>query len=149
MIRWEEIIAKAVAAAGYLLWGCVRRSSHESLLLQVMIEKEGGIEIGDCVLAHKQIMACLDVEGVARDLYRLEVSSPGVERQFFTWAQCVPYVNHGVQCTRKQPMDGRKKIKGILRDVSAGTLTIVEEDVVHVIEWDHIANIHLSAEVIK
>jgi ribosome maturation factor RimP len=153
MIQWEDIIAKAVAAVGYVLWGCVRRSSNDGLLLQVMIQKNDvnpAVEIGDCVAAHKQIIACLDVEGVSRDLYRLEVSSPGVERQFFTLSQCASYIGQGVQCTCKQPiMDGRKKIKGILKDIGVGTVTIAEDETVHIIEWDHISNIHLRAEVIK
>ena len=149
MTHWGTIVEKAVIAAGYQFWGCVESSEPGGLVLRVSIESEdgSGIEIGDCVKAHKQIGACLDVEGVSRDAYRLEVSSPGMERQFFRIEQCKPYIGQSVHCRLKVPVDGRRKITGVMSEASAGVIGIEEGESVHQIDWDHISKIHLKVEV--
>jgi len=46
--------------------------------LRVFINKDGGIEIEDCVFVSKQLSKILDEQDLIKTQYYLEVSSPGV-----------------------------------------------------------------------
>ena len=48
--------------------------------LRVYADKEGGINIDDCVLISRALEAKLDAEDFIEDAYILEVSSPGLGR---------------------------------------------------------------------
>jgi ribosome maturation factor RimP len=48
--------------------------------LRVFVDKEGGVTLDDCADVSREISAQLDVEDVIQTAYRLEVSSPGLDR---------------------------------------------------------------------
>ena len=50
------------------------------LLLRVIIDKEGGVTHDDCERFSKSLGALLDIEDPFLGSYRLEVSSPGLDR---------------------------------------------------------------------
>ncbi len=50
------------------------------LLLRVIIDKEGGVTLNDCERFSKSLGAVLDIEDPFLGSYRLEVSSPGLDR---------------------------------------------------------------------
>jgi ribosome maturation factor RimP len=49
-------------------------------LLRLFIDKPGGITLDDCVDVSREVGALLEVEDVIESSYRLEVSSPGLDR---------------------------------------------------------------------
>ena len=49
-------------------------------LLRLFIDKPGGITLDDCVDVSREIGTLLEVEDVIESSYRLEVSSPGLDR---------------------------------------------------------------------
>jgi ribosome maturation factor RimP len=52
--------------------------------LRVFIDKPGGITLDDCAEVSHQLGAVLDVEEIIETSYRLEVSSPGLDRPLKT-----------------------------------------------------------------
>ncbi|PLX84743.1 MAG: ribosome maturation factor [Desulfuromonas sp.] len=48
--------------------------------LRIFIDKEGGVNLDDCADASREVGTLLEVEDPIRTAYRLEVSSPGLER---------------------------------------------------------------------
>jgi ribosome maturation factor RimP len=50
------------------------------LLLRVIVDKEGGVTLDDCERFSKSLGAVLDIEDPFPGSYRLEVSSPGLDR---------------------------------------------------------------------
>jgi len=48
--------------------------------LRLFIDKEGGVTLDDCADVSREIDALLEVEDVIDTAYRLEVSSPGLDR---------------------------------------------------------------------
>lgn len=48
--------------------------------LRVFIDKEGGVNLDDCAALSRELGAVLEVEDVVQAAYRLEVSSPGLDR---------------------------------------------------------------------
>ena len=49
-------------------------------VLRVTVDRPGGVSVDDCVAVSREISTLLDVEDPLPGRYRLEVSSPGVER---------------------------------------------------------------------
>ena len=56
-----------------------RREGH-SMLLRLFIDKPGGVTLDDCSEVSREVSALLDVEDPIVSAYRLEVSSPGLDR---------------------------------------------------------------------
>lgn len=58
--------------------------SGKRTVLKVVVDKEGGVTVGDCERMSRSLEALLDVEDPIRRSYLLEVSSPGLDRPLVT-----------------------------------------------------------------
>ncbi len=87
--------------------------------LQVMIDREEGINVDDCERVSKRVSPILDVHDFGRGEYVLEVTSPGLDRPLFGDAD---YVRFAGRLARVQWMDeGNKRTDlGRLGDFSPG-----------------------------
>jgi ribosome maturation factor RimP len=85
----------------------------------------------------------LDVDDPIPGSYVLEVSSPGLERLFFHFHQLADYIGHPVAVTLKDPVQGRKKWKGILLQAADNEITLNSESQTVVLHWDQIHKMHL------
>lgn len=56
------------------------RQQDSEWILRFFIDKEGGVNLDDCAVFSRELSAVLDVEEVITVVYRLEVSSPGMDR---------------------------------------------------------------------
>jgi ribosome maturation factor RimP len=56
-----------------------KREGH-SWFLRLFIDKPGGVTLDDCAEVSREISALLEVEDPIEAPYRLEVSSPGIDR---------------------------------------------------------------------
>ncbi len=54
--------------------------SGRKTLVRITIDKEGGVNVGDCERMSRGVEALMDVEDVIQTTYMLEVSSPGLDR---------------------------------------------------------------------
>ena len=72
---------------GFEFWGLEYQTQSGSTLLRIFIESEDGISVEHCAEVSRQLSLMLDVEDPIQGVYRLEVSSPGMARPFFTLDQ--------------------------------------------------------------
>jgi len=93
-------------------------------LLRLYIDKEGGVTLADCELVGGQIGAFLDVEDPVPGSYVLEVSSPGFDRKLRTAEHFRRFVNDDVRIELVRPRDGRRRLKGRIKDVQDSTVTV-------------------------
>ena len=56
-----------------------KREGH-SWFLRLFIDKPGGVTLDDCAEVSREVSALLEVEDPIEAPYRLEVSSPGIDR---------------------------------------------------------------------
>ena len=122
----EALFEPAVRAHGCELWGIELKLNANPRMVRVYIDKEDGVNVDDCAEVSRQISANLDVEDVIPGEYRLEVSSPGMDRPLFKLEQFQEQVGYEVQIKLRMAFDGRRKFKGILRGIEN------EELIVHV-----------------
>lgn len=90
-------------------------SRRDGLTVQVMAEREDGtISIDDCETISRQLSPILDVHDPIAGKYRLEVSSPGIDRPLVRPADFVAWSGYEARIALKQPVDGRKRFQGRL-----------------------------------
>jgi ribosome maturation factor RimP len=65
----------------FSLMGLDIKNNNGTKFLKILVDKPGGITIDDCVHISKKITVHLEVCDLITGSYRLEVSSPGVEKK--------------------------------------------------------------------
>lgn len=97
--------------------------------LRVYADKEGGININDCVLISRALEEKLDEADKVKEAYILEVSSPGLTRPLKKDNDFKRNLGKLVEVKFYRAVNGFKEINGILEDYSDSTITInIEED---------------------
>ena len=124
------MLEPAVKAAGCELWGIEFISQGKHSVLRLFIDSEDGITLDDCEAVSHQVSAVLDVEDPIKTEYNLEVSSPGLDRPLFTFAQFARYVGEEMQVRLKMAVAGRRKFTARLEkaDADKQTLTFAENE---------------------
>ena len=90
-------------------------------------EGEAGVTVDDCAAVSREASALLDVEDFASGRYVLEVSSPGLDREFYRDADYERFAGRKVKVTWRLPASGAKRTDvGRLAsvDLTAGRFTL-------------------------
>ena len=125
--RLQTLIEPTVLGLGYELLGIERSRAGGGQLLRLYIDHDGGIKVADCERVSRQVGDLLEAEQAIRGEYTLEVSSPGLDRPLFTLAQHQRFVGEEVAVRLRTLFEGRRRVKGILRAVTAAELVIEVE----------------------
>jgi ribosome maturation factor RimP len=106
-----ELLGQTVPALGYELvdWDMSARTRQ----IRVFIDKPDGVDVEDCARVSNHLTRLFTVENV--DFERLEVSSPGLDRPLKRLADYDRFGGQEAQVTLIAPVDGARRIKGILR----------------------------------
>jgi len=122
----ESDIKSMVESLGLRLYDISTVSEHEETIYRVNISspKEGGVSMDQVVEVTKLISPLLDVTPPLRGEYRLEVSSPGIERKLRT-------LNH-FECSLGEKVKiqtaDKEKLQGRLKSVEGETITLETEE---------------------
>ncbi|HRO14108.1 MAG TPA: ribosome maturation factor RimP [Paracoccus sp. (in: a-proteobacteria)] len=115
--RLAEIIKPVIEDMGFELVR-VRLQGGRTATLQIMADRpEGGINVDDCADISTAVSATLDVEDPLEDAYHLEVSSPGIDRPLTRLKDFEVFEGYDARLETNQPIDGRKRFKGVLAGV--------------------------------
>ena len=121
----EEAIAPSVTGMGFNLVQVKFMDGKKSQTLQIMAERpDGSMSLDDCAAISRQVSAVLDVEDVIPNAYRLEVSSPGIDRPLVKLSDYAPYIGHQAKIDTQLPINGRKRFAGVLKSVEGNDITI-------------------------
>ena len=107
----------------------VRISSAAGCTVQVMAERpDGSMSIEDCELASRTLSPALDVADPIERAYRLEISSPGIDRPLVRKSDFDRYAGHQVKIEMETPVDGRKRFRGTLSGTDGGAARLHRDD---------------------
>lgn len=125
-----------------------------ALTVQIMAEDAETKRIGadQCASLSRAVSAVMDVEDPISGAYRLEVSSPGIDRMLMKEEDFVDYEGYDVKLETEFPMpNGQKKFRGILKGIENGDVTVDTDQGVAVIPFDTLkkAKLVLTDELIK
>lgn len=83
--------------------------------LRVFIDKDGGVNINDCVAVNHALSGALDEADFIAEGYTLEVSSPGLGRRLTRDRHLERSIGKSVDVKLYKPLDGQKEFTGILK----------------------------------
>jgi ribosome maturation factor RimP len=122
--RVAEVIEPALSDRGFRLVR-VAVSGREGKTLQVMAERpDGTMTIEDCETISKEISPLLDVHDPISGAYRLEVSSPGIDRPLVRSSDFEDWSGYEAKIEVKELIDGRKRFRGVLEGFEDGEVRI-------------------------
>jgi ribosome maturation factor RimP len=124
------LLEPAIEAMGYELADLELQVGHGNDLLRLFIDKEAGIDLSDCEKVSHQASALLDVEDPIAAHYRLEVSSPGLDRKLVKPEHFDRFVGCEIKTSLKRLIDGRRRIRGQLVRRDGATVLVKSEDAV-------------------
>ncbi|MEE9397183.1 MAG: ribosome maturation factor RimP [Methylococcales bacterium] len=146
-VRLTTLIEPIVTGLGYEFVGIEYNPHHLNGLLRVYIDSKNGIVVDDCSKVSHQLSGVMDVEDPIPGNYRLEVSSPGLDRPLFTQESFGRFMNRQVNMTLLAPIQKQKKIKGKLCGLEGDVVLIQTEAQLLEIPFDSIAKARLIPEL--
>lgn len=110
--RIAAIAEPVLSGLGYRLVR-VRVSGRDGMTVQIMAERpDGTFTIEDCEAASRTLSPSLDVEDPVPSGYRLELSSPGIDRPLVRMSDFERARGHEAKVEMAVPVDGRKRFRG-------------------------------------
>src|SRR6476660_3226760 len=126
--RVALIVAPALAALGYRLVR-VRISGAAGQTVQIMAERpDGTMTIEDCELASRTLSPVLDVADPIEGPYRLEISSPGIDRPLVRRSDFDRYAGHVAHVEMLVLVDGRRRFRGELAGTDGDCVRLRRSD---------------------
>ena len=126
--RVAAIATPVLAGMGYRLVR-VRISASQGCTVQIMAERpDGSMLIEDCEAASRALSPVFDVEDPIDSEYRLEVSSPGIDRPLVRRSDFERNAGHEAKIEMALAQDGRKRFRGILTGIEGEAAKLRRKD---------------------
>ena len=126
----ERMIEPEVTTLGYDLVRVMMIGGSSDPTLQVMAERPDTrqLDIADCERISRRLSDVLDLCDPIAGSYRLEVSSPGIDRPLTRLGDYDDWAGHEARITLDQPRDGRKQFTGTLQGSDGETVRLRAKD---------------------
>jgi ribosome maturation factor RimP len=126
--RVAAVVEPALAGIGYRLVR-VRISGLDGCTVQIMAERpDGTMTIDDCEAVSRALSPVLDVADPIDRAYRLEISSPGMDRPLVRRSDFERYAGHQLKVELAAAIDGRRRFRGVLLGVDGDAARIRRDD---------------------
>ena len=126
--RVTPLCEKVASELGYFIWDVDYVKEGTEWFLRIEIDKDGGIGIEDCETYSRAIDPLLDEENYIEGAYRLEVSSPGIERIIKTDFHLEKCLGEVVEVKLFAPIEGCKLARGTLFSFDNENVILKDED---------------------
>lgn len=115
--RLAAIVEPALTGLGYRLVR-VHVSGRDGCTVQIMAERpDGTFTIEDCEAASRAVSPAIDVEDPIKGGYRLELSSPGIDRPLARLSDFERAAGDEAKIEMNAMLDGRKRFRGEITGV--------------------------------
>jgi len=112
--RVAAIAEPVVEQLGYRLVR-VKISATDGCTVQIMAERpDGTMAVEDCEAVSRALSPVLDVADPIERTYRLEISSPGIDRPLVRKSDFDRYTGYLIKIETEIPIGGRKRFRGQL-----------------------------------
>jgi ribosome maturation factor RimP len=113
-VELANLIEPTIEQLGYELSDLELKLGGRDGIVRVFIDKPEGVDLSDCEIVSRQLSAILDVEDPLPGHYRLEVSSPGLDRKLTKPAHFQRFTGEKVRVKLRFPVAGRRNFRGTL-----------------------------------
>src|SRR6266480_6812006 len=129
------IAARVSAVAGPVLQGMgyrlvrIKISGEAGCTVQIMAERpDGSMQIEDCEAISKALSPVLDVADPIERAYRLEISSPGIDRPLVRRSDFERFAGHLVKIEMAIGIGGRRRFRGTLGGIEGDVVRLHRDD---------------------
>src|SRR5207244_13467819 len=107
----------------------IKLSGEAGTTMQVMVERpDGTMNIDDCETVSRALSPVLDVADPIDRAYRLEISSPGMDRPLVRRSDFERFAGHRLKVEMAVAIDGRRRFHGLLLGVEGEAARIRRDD---------------------
>ncbi len=126
--RVSSVAAPVLQQMGYRLVR-IRISGEAGCTVQIMAERpDGTMQIEDCEAISRALSPVLDIADPIERAYRLEISSPGIDRPLVRRSDFERYAGHLVKIEMEVAHEGRKRFRGTLNGVEGDAVRLRRDD---------------------
>ncbi len=105
--RVASVATPVLEGMGYRLVR-IKISGEAGCTVQIMAERpDGSMQIEDCEAISKALSPVMDIADPVQRAYRLEISSPGIDRPLVRRSDFERYTGHVVKIEMANPHEGR------------------------------------------
>ncbi len=126
--RTEALLEPIAEKCGVFIYDVEYVKEAGEWYLRAYIDKEGGVNINDCVDVNHALSDALDADDFIEEAYTLEVSSPGLGRQLKKDRHLKSSIGQDVELKLFKPIDGVKEFAGKLKGFDDHTVTVTIND---------------------
>lgn len=110
---------------GLLLVDFLFRGFHNSTVIEVYIDGEKSVSVEDCAKISREINEKIEAENLIESAYRLEVSSPGVDKPLKFLQQFIKHINRNFDLQLAEEQGTIKKVIGKLLSIDGENLVFL------------------------
>jgi ribosome maturation factor RimP len=126
--RVSAIATPVLQGMGYRLVR-IKISGEAGCTVQIMAERpDGSMHIEDCEAISRALSPVLDVADPIDRAYRLEISSPGIDRPLVRRSDFERFAGHLVKIEMAVAHQGRKRFRGTLAGVEGNAVRLHRDD---------------------
>ncbi|CAM5316110.1 ribosome maturation protein RimP [Sphingobium scionense] len=125
------LIEPEVKALGFDLVRIKLFGSGDEYTLQIMAEdpKTKQLVIEDCAAISRRLSDVMDEVDPIEEAYRLEVSSPGIDRPLTRLRDFLEWAGHEAKISATEVVEGRKSFRGMLKGVEGEDILFTDAKV--------------------
>src|SRR5438045_2302787 len=126
--RVSAVATPVLQGMGYRLVR-IRISGEAGCTVQIMAERpDGSMQIEDCEAISRALSPVLDIADPIERAYRLEISSPGIDRPLVRRSDFERFSGHLVKIEMAVAHQGRKRFRGTLAGVEGDAVRLHRDD---------------------
>jgi ribosome maturation factor RimP len=139
-------IEREVKSLGYDLVRVAMIGGTSDPTLQVMAERSDTrqLDLSDCEVISRRLSEWLDANDPIEGSYRLEVSSPGIDRPLTRLKDYSDWAGHEARISLQEPRNNRKQFSGTIEGVDGTNVRLTDKSgAAHVLPFDDISSAKL------
>jgi ribosome maturation factor RimP len=126
--RLAAIVEPVLTGLGFRLVRA-RISGLSGCTIQIMAERpDGSITIDDCEAISRALSPILDVADPIDGAYRLEISSPGIDRPLVRRSDFERHAGHPIRVEMASSIEGRRRFRGLVLGTQGDAARIRRDD---------------------
>jgi ribosome maturation factor RimP len=126
--RVSAVATPVLQGLGYRLVR-IKITGEAGCTVQIMAERpDGSMQIEDCEAISRALSPVLDIADPIDRAYRLEISSPGIDRPLVRRSDFERYAGHLIKVEMAVAHQGRKRFRGTLNGVEGSAVRLHRDD---------------------
>jgi len=149
LARLRELMEPALDGMGRQLVHMEFSGGGGGRTFRLYVENKAGqgITVDELSEISRDVGAILDVEDIIPGSYRLEVSSPGLDRPLGKLEDCDRFAGRKANIQTREPLDGRKRFRGILKGREGDSVIIEVDGSTIKIPWNTVKKANLAGRL--